>query len=640
MISKLSSFLFELSEAPRRIKRRLLLGLDTFIALGSLYTALALRLEDLLFVKSAPLDYTVLFASMAVAAPIVLVVLRVPLIKLGALEGKGTARIALASVLLGLVLIVAGFLLPVLVPRSVPFAFAAIFFAIALLKRVVAVQLITQAAHRNGGAGQVAIYGAGSSGIQLAASLRQAREVQPVFFVDDDPKLQGLIVAGLPVYSPKLLPEKLNSHQLTHVLLAMPSGDPHRIKLIADEVAALGVEVRSLPSYVDIIAGNEAIGLRTVAPEELLGRAMVNLGTPEIAQTYAGRVVMVTGAGGSIGSELCRQVIKCGLKKLVLFDHSEFALYSILQELQQLEKGSDVELVARLGSVADRRRVEDVFFDQEVDVVFHAAAYKHVPMVEENEIEGARTNVLGTRTVALAAETAGLERFVLISTDKAVRPTNVMGATKRLAELAVQDIATRSARTKFSMVRFGNVLGSSGSVLPLFQRQIMAGGPVTVTDPDVTRFFMTIPEAARLVMLAGSYSEGGDVFVLDMGQPIRILDVARRMIELSGRSVFDPETGQGDIRIEITGLRPGEKKYEELLIDQDSLCETPHPKILRAREHMLSEVEMKMVFGALGKAIEAQEPDAIRKIIKRWVDGYHHPDQVEQRPLLRNDARA
>jgi FlaA1/EpsC-like NDP-sugar epimerase len=529
-------------------------------------------------------------------------------------------------------LIIAGFLLQAMVPRSVPFAFAAIFFAVALLKRVLAVQLITGAAHRKGGAGQVAIYGAGASGIQLAASLRQAREVQPVFFVDDDPKLHGLIVAGLPVYSPKVLPEKLQSHQLTHVLLAMPSGDPHRTKAIADEIAALGVEVRSLPSYVDIIAGNEAIGLRTVAPEELLGRAMVNLDTPEITRTYAGRVVMVTGAGGSIGSELCRQLIKCGLKKLVLFDHSEFALYSIFHELTQLHKGADVELVSRLGSVTDRRRVEDVFFDQEVNVVLHAAAYKHVPMVEENEIEGARTNVLGTRTVALAAETAGLERFVLISTDKAVRPTNVMGATKRLAELAVQDIATRSARTRFSMVRFGNVLGSSGSVLPLFQRQIMAGGPVTVTDPDVTRFFMTIPEAARLVMLAGSYSRGGDVFVLDMGQPIKIMDVARRMIELSGRSVFDSETGEGDIRIEITGLRPGEKRYEELLIDHDSLRETPHPKILRAQEHMLSEVEMKMVFAALQRAIESQEPDGIRQVIERWVDGYHRPDH----PALRS----
>lgn len=633
MFSKLSGFLVALAEAPRQVKRRLLLGLDTLIALISLYFVLALRLEDLAFFGQAPWQYAALFASMVFATPIVLIALQVPLIKLAALEGKGTSRIALAASLLGMILIVAGFLLQALLPRSVPFAFAATFFAITLLKRIVAVQLIINAAHRNGTTDRVAIFGAGTAGMQLAASLRQARELRPVFFVDDDPKLHGLMVGGLPVFPPKLLAGKLEHHQVNYVLLAMPSADPHRVKAIADDISGLGVEVRSLPSYVDIIANDESIGVRTVAPEELLGRATVDLDVPEIADTYAGRVAMVTGAGGSIGSELCRQLIDCGLKKLILFEHSEFALYSIFEELLEDDKGAGVELIPRLGSVNDRHRVEDVLTDEEVDVVLHAAAYKHVPMVEQNEIEGARTNILGTRTVAQAAEAAAVERFVLISTDKAVRPTNVMGATKRLAELAVQDIASRSMKTKFSMVRFGNVLGSSGSVLPVFQRQILTGGPVTVTDPEVTRFFMTIPEAARLVLLAGAYSSGGDVFVLDMGEPVRIIDVARRMIELSGRRVYDPKTGCGDIRIEITGLRPGEKRYEELLINDRNLCETPHHKILRAQEHMLSEVEMQMVFRAIENAIEAQEPNAIRNVIETWVDGYHCPQQPKRHSI-------
>lgn len=574
------------------------------------------------------MGYAVLFVAMAIATPITLILLRVVQVKLGTLEGRAVLRIAIAAGALGLILIALGFLVQAILPRSVPFAFTTIYFAAALIVRILGVQLVIHATHNQGSSGRVAIYGAGEAGIQLASALRQSREFRPVFFVDDYTKLRGLMVAGLPVFASESLRHNLERYKVSQVLLAMPSANPHRVKAIADNVSKFGVEVRSLPSFIDILANNEPIGFRTVAPDELLGRCVVKLDAPEIERTYHGRVVMVTGAGGSIGSELCRQLLDCAPAKLVLFEQSEFALYSIHQELTQLADDRNLNIVTRLGSVNDRKRIEHVLAEESVDVVLHAAAYKHVLMVEDNEIEGARTNVLGTRTVALAAKSAGVERFVLISTDKAVRPTNVMGATKRLAELVIQDIASRSDTTKFSMVRFGNVLGSSGSVLPLFQRQINAGGPVTVTDLEVTRFFMTIPEASRLVLLAGSYSKGGDVFVLDMGDPVKIIDVARRMIELSGRRIYDPETGRGDIRVEITGLRPGEKRYEELLIDHNSLCETPHPKILRAEENILSQIEIKAVVREIEAALLDQDRHRIRNLIEARVDGYRRPDHA------------
>jgi len=340
---------------------------------------------------------------------------------------------------------------------------------------------------------------------------------------------------------------------------------------------------------------------------------------------------MVTGAGGSIGSELCRQLLNCNPSRIILFERSEFNLYSIDMELRDLADAAGISVVARLGSVTDRARVVGVIAEEKVEIILHAAAYKHVPLVEANELEGARNNIIGTQVVAEAAAGAGLERFILVSTDKAVRPTNIMGATKRIAELVVQDLQTRNRDTKFAMVRFGNVLGSSGSVLPLFQRQIARGGPVTVTHKDVTRYFMTIPEAARLVLLAGAYARGGDVFVLDMGKPQKIIDIARQMITLSGRKVKDPETGEGDIEIQVTGLRPGEKLYEELLIDDDSLIPTPHAKILRAEEAMLSQIEVAAMLRELQLAIAEDDSDRLRAMIQARVDGYHVQSADSQR---------
>ena len=432
------------------------------------------------------------------------------------------------------------------------------------------------------------------------------------------------MISGLPVCPPAKLPKLIEKHGIEQILLAMPSIRKDRRDEVLAELSNYTIEVQVLPSYIDMMSGKGPLeSLRTVAPDQLLGRDKVALDTPEIAKTYAGRVVMVTGAGGSIGSELCRQLLNCNPARIILFEQGEFQLYSIDQELQAEAKVTGIPVVARLGSVTNKARVAGVIAEEGVEIVLHAAAYKHVPLVEENELEGARNNVLGTQVVAEAAAEAKLERFILISTDKAVRPTNIMGATKRMAELVVQDTQTRNKVTKFAMVRFGNVLGSSGSVLPLFQKQIARGGPVTVTHSDVTRFFMTIPEAARLVLLAGAYAKGSDVFVLDMGEPQKIIDIAHRMVTLSGRKVKDPVTGIGDIEIRVTGLRAGEKLYEELLIDGDSLLPTPHAKILRAQEAMLSQIEVASMLRELQKSISESDTARLRQLIATRVEGYH-----------------
>lgn len=356
---------------------------------------------------------------------------------------------------------------------------------------------------------------------------------------------------------------------------------------------------------------------RPVDPAALLGREAVEGDLTGATEIYSGRRILVTGAGGSIGSELCRQLARCRPETLILMDHGEHVLFEIERELRTL--APDLDIMPILGSVCDAALVNVLMSARKIDVVLHAAAYKHVPLVESNAIEGMRNNVIGTRTVANAAREAGVERFILVSTDKAVRPTSVMGGSKRFAEMIVQDLATRSERTRFSMVRFGNVLGSSGSVIPTFADQIARGGPVTLTHPDVTRYFMTIPEAVRLVLMAGTFAHDGDVFVLDMGEPVAIRDIARRMIEVSGYSVRDADNPRGDIEIEITGLRPGEKLHEELLIGSDMLT-TPHSRILRAQEGHLSEIELAKALRLLSEAIETRDMALLRGILDQWLE--------------------
>lgn len=608
-----------LNALPRRLKRMVLLTADILLVPIALYVAYVLRYGTAFPLEQITESSPILLATF-VAAPFVIVLCRLPWIKLSTLDFRGAVRIALAGGILALIASVLSFATEIGSPRSIPGIFAVSFFIFSFFGRVAAILGLQQLA-KSHHATPVAIFGAGAAGIQLSSALRQSPEVVPVCFVDDDPSYKGLNIAGLRVHSRNGLKRMVENGQVSRVLIAIPSMDQSGISRIVAELGELGVEIQVLPSFVDLISGRSK-ELKLVAPEALLGREKVNLDLPVVAKSYAGRTVMVTGAGGSIGSELCKQLLECNPERIVLFERSEYALYEIEAALRAGAASRNIEIIARLGSVCDRSRVDSVLLTQQVEIVLHAAAYKHVPLIEENEIEGARNNILGTRTMAEAAMAAEVERFILVSTDKAVRPTNIMGATKRLAELVLQDLATRSVKTRFSMVRFGNVLGSSGSVLPLFQKQIRHGGPVTVTHPDVTRFFMTIPEASRLVLLAGAFSQGGDVFVLDMGKPMKIIDIAKRMIEMSGATVQSPTNPNG-IEVKVTGLRPGEKLYEELLIDDASLTETPHEKILRAQEEKHSEIITKKMLKGFEAAVANADPEEIRKLVAEYASGYH-----------------
>lgn len=472
---------------------------------------------------------------------------------------------------------------------------------------------------------RVLIYGAGQTGQQLATALLTDDALQPVAFIDDNPTLQSLTIAGLKVHSPSHIREIVENNDVDRVVLAMPSASRPVQKRLARSLQDVGCEVHLLPSFADIVSAKDSAS-RSIPVEmsKIMGRNRLESELPGVSDAYQGKRILVTGAGGSIGSELCRQLITCDPACLIMLDHSELSLYNIERELKDL--APNLQVVPVLGSILEKSLVEAVFAEHQVDVVLHAAAYKHVPMVEINMIEGLRNNVLGTKIVADAARAAGAERFILVSSDKAVRPTSAMGSSKRLAEEIIQDLATRSDTTRFSMVRFGNVLGSSGSVIPLFEDQIANGGPVTVTHTDVTRYFMTVSEAVRLVLLAGSFARGGDVFVLDMGEPVSIRQVARQMIEGAGYAVKDADNPEGDIEIRITGLRPGEKLHEELLIGSDMLT-TPHPKILRAEETHLSEIEMANALQELRKAVETHDDPAARLAIKRWI---HTTDPKER----------
>ena len=482
---------------------------------------------------------------------------------------------------------------------------------------------------------RVLIYGAGNTGTQLAQALRSHEGIDPVAFVDDNKSLQGLKLMGLPVYAPARVSDVVKMRNVKRVLLAMPSLSTPKQVRITQRLQALGLEVQALPSFAQLI-GEEALveKLTSVAPQSFLSRDACDMPLQTSAGPYAGRVVLVSGAGGSIGSELSRQILACRPTKLVLYELSELALYTIHQELSQQLEGAGIELVPVLGSVTDPRQVRRVLERHKVQVVLHAAAYKHVPLVETNPLPGLANNVFGTQTLASAAAEFGVERFILVSSDKAVRPTNVMGASKRMAELIVQDLASRcdpsgdssAGRTVFTMVRFGNVLGSSGSVIPLFQEQISRGGPVTVTDPQVKRYFMTIREAVQLVLQAGAEAKGGEVFVLDMGEPVSILQLARQVIEAAGYSLRDADHPEGDIAIEIIGLRPGEKMQEELTLSSE-LIRTAHPKILCAREAVLSEIEVAAFMRALRQAVAVGDEEGARQIILRWVEGYVQADR-------------
>lgn len=489
---------------------------------------------------------------------------------------------------------------------------------------------------------KVLIFGAGVSGRQLADAIGQSRDMEVVGFLDDDATLQGSSLGGKTVLSPDRMEEVVNDYGVSEILLALPASARKRRNDALNQIRGLGIAVRTLPGLLDVARGAVTItDLRPLEIDDLLGREQVVPDPSLLLRNIAGKTVMVTGAGGSIGSELCRQIIGAQPSVLLLVEASEFALYQIFHELTaalpEATDGESIRIVPLLGSVCDEGRMRRIFEAWRPETVYHAAAYKHVPLVEHNVVEGVRNNVIGTWTCARLAGDYGVAHFILVSTDKAVRPTNVMGASKRLAELGIQALADRSRSTVFSLVRFGNVLGSSGSVVPLFRKQIASGGPVTVTHPEITRYFMSIPEAAQLVIQASSMARGGEVFVLDMGQPMKVMDLAKRMIALSGLKLRTDEEPSGDIDIAYTGLRPGEKLYEELLIGNNPVA-TDHPRVMMASEEFLTMDGYEAGLARIGRALAAQNPSLVREILAELVPDYRPSDTVVDY-LLESEGR-
>jgi FlaA1/EpsC-like NDP-sugar epimerase len=515
------------------------------------------------------------------------------------------------------------------VPRSIGVLQPLLFLLLVGGSRAAARFWLADQAQQKLPSGRLLIYGAGTAGAQTAAAMGISGQFKLLGFIDDDPHKVGRSVNGVRVYAQTEVAALVTQRAVTDILLALPSATRGRRNAIIEALRPLPVHIRTLPAMADLASGRVTVqDFKDLDIEDLLGRDPVPPNTALLARNLAGKVVLVSGAGGSIGSELCRQIVAEKPRQLLLLDHNEFGLYSIHQELQALCLAANlpVELHPLLGSVAQPTRLLEICSAYRPEVIYHAAAYKHVPLVESNPAQGIFNNVFGTLNMALAARDCGAAHFVLVSTDKAVRPTNVMGATKRMAELVLQSLASQSAhltpaQTTFCMVRFGNVLGSSGSVVPLFRRQLAAGGPLTVTHAEVTRYFMTIPEAAQLVLQAGAMATGGEVFVLDMGQPVKILDLAQRMVELSGLRVRNAAQADGDIEIVVTGLRPGEKLYEELLIG-DNPTPTAHPRIMKAHEDCLSWDDLRLQLSALQSAAENGDVAAMKAVLISCVQGY------------------
>ncbi|TQV84238.1 polysaccharide biosynthesis protein [Exilibacterium tricleocarpae] len=604
-----------LLNAPRKAKRALSLFYDTTAIALALYASICLRLGTV-WVDIGQKE----MASLGIT----LIVSLVAFIKLGLYRAilRYMAHQALISVIIGVcisgtVLAASSFFIKASIPRSVPFIyiFTALFFVGTprLLIRST-VSLISRA--RKDIEENIIIYGAGYSGYQLANSI-QNTHYKVIAFVDDNPKLKGTLLRGLPVHKPRNLAKLIKLHQITKVFLALGSASRTCRSQIIKSLEPLGIGIQTIPPIQDILSGKAKIeDIKDVEIEDLLGRDPIKPEPRLLHACITGKSVMVTGAGGSIGSELCRQIIRQRPSKLILFEISEASLYQIELELSKhiVKLPHSVELIPLIGSVQNQRLITTIMQTFDVQTVYHAAAYKHVPIVEQNIIEGVRNNVFGTWYCAEAAIKANVESFVLISTDKAVRSTNIMGASKRFAELVLQGLAQRQHKTRFTMVRFGNVLGSSGSVVPLFRQQIKTGGPVTVTHPDIIRYFMTIPEAAELVIQAGAMGRGGDVFVLDMGEPVKIVELAKRMIHLSGLEIKDENHQEGDIEIEFSGLRPGEKLFEELLIG-DNVSGTQHPRILRAEEKLLTWQEMEKLLTKLEVACLGLQCNDVKAVL-------------------------
>jgi FlaA1/EpsC-like NDP-sugar epimerase len=619
---------------PRGAKRLVVVAMDAVFCWLAVWLAFDLRLESWL-----PLNANIVLASvasMAIALPLFVAFgLYRAIFRYAGIDAlyaifKSLAIYGFVFVSIFTLVGVAG------VPRTVGIIQPTLLAVFVLMSRVIARYWLGGLYRRmsKADARRLLIYGAGSAGRQLASALANSTELRPVGYLDDDDRLHGQTLNGLKIYNPSRLEELVTKLNVHDVLLAMPSASRARRNEVLEITRKARVQVRTLPGLADLAQGNVQVSdLKELDIEDLLGRDPVVPNPLLLGKNIAGKVVLVTGAGGSIGSELCRQIAKSKPDVLLLVESSEFALYAIHQELEAklLQGNMDCELVPLLANVQDERRMGDILSAWQPATVYHAAAYKHVPLVEQNPGQGIQNNVFGTMALAQLAVQYGVADFVLISTDKAVRPTNIMGASKRLAEMVLQALAQSTSqlngRTRFSMVRFGNVLGSSGSVVPLFRRLIKEGGPITVTHPEVTRYFMTIPEAAELVIQAGAMAEGGDVFVLDMGESVKIIDLAYRMIELSGLNLKDEANPDGDIAIEVTGLRPGEKLYEELLIGDDPRS-TAHPRIMKAHEAFLTMDELKPLLNQLVQAVDANDVNGVRALLQTVVPGYQPDSQV------------
>jgi FlaA1/EpsC-like NDP-sugar epimerase len=618
-----------LSSLPRPLKLAMLVGADTVALAMSLALAVLLRYEpsfakgfedhSLLTLLSAPVLTVLLFWTLGVYRNIL------------RFAGQAmTLRIALVMALATVVIAGFGFLFDRegTQSRGVFAIFGLIGFLSTSTMRIVIRRMLRPEPTSN--RSNAVIYGAGVAGAGLANALRHDRMWKAIAFVDDNPRLKGMRVADLPVLRSADLATYIKRNKVDAVFLAIPSANSVVRRTVLERVRPTGVKVLTVPSLHDLIGGiADFTDLRDIDLEDLLGRTKVTADDVLLKESIGEGCVLVTGGGGSIGSELSRQILTASPKRLVVLDQSEFNLYSVCRDLLKLQESTpelaNVEIESILGDVCNRELMREVIVKFDVKTIFHAAAYKHVPIVEANIVEGARTNVLGTFEVARAADRYGVERCVLISTDKAVRPTSVMGATKRLAELVIQSFAAPAdgqTTCQYSAVRFGNVLASSGSVVPLFRNQIAAGGPVTVTDPDITRFFMTIPEAAELVLQSSAMSTSGDLFVLDMGKPIKILDLAKTMIQLAGASIRDAANPKGDIEITFTGLRPGEKMHEELFVDGDA-APTAHPRIHRAQETPLPTDTVLEWMDALNKSVESRDRANIQRVLDS-VSRLHH----------------
>ncbi|NOH63941.1 nucleoside-diphosphate sugar epimerase/dehydratase [Vibrio sp. RE88] len=615
---------------PRVYKRLISITIDAFFVVASFYAAYWSRIGNVKPFESY-LTWYVIIGTLLVT---VFAFMRLGLYRaiLRFLTFHALAVVSIGTIISAASISVLAFYFDAPVPRSVPIIYGAFLCLLCGGSRLIVRVLVSQA---NGkGMKKVLIYGAGAAGRQLALALRSSDTHKVVGFIDEDKTLYNTIIMGLKVKSICRVEKLIEKHSVSQILLAVPSASRARRKEILDSLVHLSAEVLTVPDMKDIVDGKAQIDeLKDVAIEDLLGRDSVAPQQALMEANIKGKVVMITGAGGSIGSELCRQIVKQKPKALILFELSEFGLYQIDRELSNLAEveSLNVEIVPLLGSVQRINRLATTMKSFGVQTVYHAAAYKHVPLVEYNVVEGVRNNVFGTYYTAKASIEAQVESFVLISTDKAVRPTNVMGTTKRMAELGLQALAeqenAKKNGTRFCMVRFGNVLGSSGSVIPLFKKQIASGGPITVTHPDIIRYFMTIPEAAQLVIQAGAMGKGGDVFVLDMGEPVKITDLAVNLIQLSGLELKDDSNPYGDISIEFSGLRPGEKLFEELLIG-DNVGETAHPRIMTANERFLPLDEYIEVIDKLDKACHNFEHDKIRKLLLEAPTDFNPTDGI------------